>query len=170
MSKDIDKKRLKDNMGRGLTLSLFYEFAQDKSFAVYSLMDEDRVEGDITYPSLKKLYLESMDPTGYTFAKTHLLGWKHWLKIKANKKLYENHIVDWEDEMEVFVRSDSITSIMAQADNSFPAAKFLSEKGWDKRVGRPTKDDMEREDKIVERIGDEFDEDVQRMSNVLLIK
>ena len=166
----VDKEKLKDVMGRPLTQSLFIELATDKSFAVYSLADEDRTVDGKVYPSLKKLFLETMDPTGYVMSRQYLLGWKHWKRLKANKKLNEDHFKDWEEEVEVFMRSDAIQSIIAQADNSFPAAKFISEKGWDRKVGRPTKDDMQREDRIAERIADEFDDDIDRMGNIVRIK
>ena len=167
---EIDKSRFKDKMGRFVTLSLFYELATDKSFAVYSLGEEDREIDGVVYPSLKKLYLESMDPTGYRFAKKHLFNWKHWVKLKANQKLYDDHFSDWEDEMEVFLKSDAISSIIIQADDSFPAAKFVACKEWEKRAGRPTKDEIKREDRIAEKIADEFEDDIERLGNVVEFK
>lgn len=69
----MDKELLKDKMGRPLTQSLFLEIGYS-DYAVYSLKDEDYEYQGKVYPSLKKLFLASGDPTGYTTATENLLG------------------------------------------------------------------------------------------------
>ncbi|MFM0827351.1 hypothetical protein, partial [Klebsiella oxytoca] len=61
----IDKKLLKDTMGRPLTQGLFLEIGYNTEYAVYTLEDEDKEYKGKTYPALKKLYLACEDPTEY---------------------------------------------------------------------------------------------------------
>lgn len=169
MSKsNIDKSLLVDTMGRPLTQSLFLEIGYNTQFAVYTLKDNDHEYGGKTYPSLKRLFLEHEDPTEYDFASTYLLGWNHWKRLNDNQML-AHHFEEWREELELKIRSQAVRDVMGMcaenAQGSFQAAKWLADKGWDKRgPGRPSKADMEKEKKIRERIDDEFSADVKRMS------
>lgn len=157
------KDQLKDTMGRPLTQSLFIEFGYNLQYALFTLNDEDKIYQEKVYPSLKKLYLEIGDPTEYQFAKQCLLGWRHWVRICENK-LFKPFLAEWRDELEVSLRSEGVLSVMSQSENNFQAAKWIADKGWDKKgVGRPTKADKSREASIKDRLGDELDAQVIRM-------
>ena len=157
------REQLKDSMGRPLTQSMFLEFGYNVQYAVFTLNDEDKVYQDKVYPSLKKLYLEIGDPTEYQFAKQCLLGWRHWVRLGENK-LFKPFLQEWRDELEVALRSEGILSVMSQSEENFQAAKWLADKGWDKKgVGRPSKADKTRESNIQNRLGDQLDADVIRM-------
>lgn len=56
---------------------------------------------------------------------------------------------------------------MRQAKSgSFPAAKWVSEAGWDKRpAGRPSKAELEKRAAIAEKIEDEYTADIVNMRN-----
>lgn len=162
----IDKSKLKDTMGRPLTQGLFLEFNYDTTYAVYSLLDEDNDFRGTLYPSLKKLYLAEDDPTEYTFAKKHLLGWKHWQRMNENKMLKE-HFDEWREELEIKLRSDAIRTIidMTADGSNYQAAKFMADRGWDKRgAGRPSKSEIDRSKRVNERISNDFDLDAERMN------
>lgn len=160
----IDKEKLKDSGGRPLTQSLFLEFGYNTDFAVYTWTDEDKEYKGKIYPSLKKLFLEEEDPTEYRFAKKHLLGWKHWQRLNDNKAL-RIHFDEWREELEVYIRSQGLRSVIDQSEGNFQAAKYLAEKGWEKnRVGRPSKQDAERERRINDGMQD-FLGDVARLSD-----
>ena len=164
----IDKSKLKDTMGRFLTQGLFLEINYNTDLAVYTLDDEDKTYQGKVYPSLKRLYLECEDPTEYQFAKKHLCGWKHWLRLLDNV-VVRKHIEEWREELEVAMRSDAILAIkdMTADGSNFQAAKWLADRGWDKRgAGRPSKAEMEREKRINSRIGDELMADIERMNVV----
>lgn len=165
---NIDKSRLLDTMGRPLTQGLFLEIGYNTQYAVFTLEDEDKTYKDTQYPSLKKLYLQSADPTEYQFAKKYLLGWKHWRRLNDNVIL-RKHFDDWREELEVAMRSEAILSIidMTTSDQgNFQAARWLADRGWDKRgVGRPSKKEIEREKRIEDKIGSELTADVLRMEN-----
>lgn len=160
----IDKSKFKDSGGRYLTQSLFLEFNYNVDLAVYTFDGEDKTYKGIVYPSLKRLYLESEDITEYTFAKTHLYNWEHWQRMKENK-LLRKHFDEWEDELEIYLRSQGLRSVVEMSENNFQAAKYLSERGWDKRgVGRPSKGDQAKEDRIRDGMAD-FTNDIIRLEN-----
>ncbi len=166
----MDKSKLIDTMGRPLTQSLFLEIGYNVQYAIFTLNDEDKEYEGRNYPSLKKLYLESEDPTEYKFAKKYLLGWKHWRRLNDNAIL-RTHFDEWREELEVAMRSEAINSIidMTTSDQgNFQAAKWLADRGWDKRgAGRPSKAEIEREKRIEARIGDELGADIVRMQDFI---
>lgn len=169
---EIDKKLLLDTMGRPLTQGLFLEMGYDTRYAVFTFNDDDKTYDGKVYPSLKKLYLACDDPTEYEFAKKHLLGWKHWQRLNANKILKEE-FDEWRDEMEIKTRSDAIKSIidMTAEGSNFQAAKWLADRGWDKRgAGRPSKSELDRQKNIDSRIGDELEAEINRMENIVEFK
>lgn len=163
----MDKSKLRDSRGRPLTQSLFLEVGYNTEFAVYTLKDDDHeYEGNI-YPSLKKLYLAHEDPTEYDFACTYLLGWQHWQRIVRNR-VFSKTIEEWREELELKVRSQAVREILIQSasDKGFQAAKWIADKGWDKRTaGRPSNADIERETKVQAKINEEYNADVVRLIN-----
>lgn len=159
----MDKSKLKDTRGRGLTQQLFLELGYT-DYAVYTLKDKDHNYKGKVYPSLKRLYLECSDPTEYEFATTHLVGWKHWQQM-TNNKIIRKHIDEWREELEVKLRSEGVRNAIQHAQSgTFQAAKWLADRGWDKRAaGRPSKEEIEKENKINEKIEDEFSADIIRL-------
>lgn len=164
----VDKTKLIDTMGRPLTQGLFLEFNYDTTYAIYSLKDDDNDFRGTLYPSLKKLFLAEDDPTEYQFAKKHLLGWKHWQRLNENKALKE-HFDEWREEFEIKIRSEGIRAIidMTADGSNFQAAKWLADRGWDKRAaGRPSKAEKERSLRVNEHISKDFNMDYDRMNVV----
>jgi hypothetical protein len=81
------------------------------------------------------------------------------------------HIEEWREELEVRVRSQAIQDIMGMcadgAQGSFASAKWLADRGWDKRApGRPSKEEAAKSKQIEDRISSEFNDDVVRMMPV----
>jgi hypothetical protein len=132
--------------------------------ACFTLKEHDYEYEGRKLPSLKRLYLESEDPTEYKFATEHLLGWKHWQRMCENKVL-RKHIDEWRDELEVKLRSQAVLDVIAQARaGTFQAAKWVADRGWAQRgAGRPSNADVEHEKKVQARIADEYGGDVVRM-------
>lgn len=164
----MDKSKLIDTMGRPLTQSLFLECGYNIQYAVFTFNDEDKIYDGRVYPSLKKLYLQCEDPTEYQFAKKHLLNWNHWKRLNENKMLRE-HFDEWREELEILIRSDAIQAIrdMTADGSNYQAAKFLADRGWDKRgAGRPSKAEKEREARISDKIGYEFEADVIELKGI----
>lgn len=149
-------------MGRPLTQGLFLEIGYGED-AVYSLKEYHHTHKDKTYPSLKLLYIEIADPTEYEFANACLIGWKHWMRLVENKVL-RKHIDEWRDELEIKLRSQGVKKLKQSAEEgNYQASKYLADKGWDIKRGRPSKEEIEREKKIQANISDEFSADIIRL-------
>lgn len=163
----MDKNLLRSSNGIPLTQSLFLEIGYT-DYAVYTLKDDDYEYKGKVYPSLKRLYLEMEDVGEYLFATEHLLGWDHWQRLCQNKQLLE-HIEKWRYELELKLRSQAIQQIKLKSKNEagINAAKWLAEKGWDKRgAGRPTKAEVQREAKVQADIQNLFAEDLKRLGEL----
>lgn len=161
----MNKSKMKTGNGVPITQSLFLEIGYNYDMAIFTLKDEDLIVGETIYQSLKRLYLEMEDPGEYEFATTYLLGWSHWQRLCANKIL-SKHIEEWRYELELKLRSKAIKSIISktQVETGINAAKYLAEKGWDKRkAGRPSKSEVEHEKRVQADLDRQFDEDIQRV-------
>lgn len=162
----MDKVLLKSTNGIPLTQSLFLEIGYT-DYSVYTLKDDDYEYKGKVYPSLKKLYLEMEDVGEYLFASEYLLGWEHWQRLCSNKQVAE-HIEKWRYELELKLRSQAIMQIKAKSkiENGINAAKWLAERGWDKRqAGRPTKAEVERETKVAADLNRMFADDLQNLGS-----
>lgn len=164
----IEKEQLQDTMGRPLTQSLFLEIGYS-DYAVYTLKEFDYVYKGREYPSLKRLFLLEEDPTEWAFATKHLLGWQHWKRLCENKALAK-HFAEWREELELKIRSGAVRemqSLCGSESGNFSAAKYLSDRGWDKKaVGRPGKGELEKEERIAEHVSKEFTDDIARLQLV----
>ncbi len=163
----MDKSKLKTANGIPLTQGLFLEIGY-KDYAVYTTKDEDYEYNGKVYPSLKRLYLDMEDPGEYEFATTYLLGWNHWMRLCANKEV-NKHVEEWRTELEIKLRSKAIKNILAktQVEQGINAAKWIAEKGWDKRkAGRPSKEEIERETKVQMDLDKQFAEDLRRLKEL----
>lgn len=162
----VDKSELKTSNGIPLTQGLFLEIGY-KEHAVYTTKDDDYEYNGKVYPSLKRLYLEMEDVTEYAFATTHLLGWNHWQRLCENK-VVAKYINEWRYELELKLRAKAFQNILTKAstEKGINAAKWLAEKGWDKRsrAGRPSKEEVERNIQIETDIERQFREDIERIN------
>lgn len=163
----IDKSKFLDVMGRPLTQSLFLELGYSEN-AVYTLKEYDYPYKGKHYPSLKRLFLLEEDPTEYAFAEKHLLGWQHWKRLCENKAIAK-HIEEWREELELKIRSQAVRDMMnmcASEGGNYSAAKFLADRGWEKRAaGRPSKAEKDKHLRIEEKIEEEFAADVKRLAD-----
>lgn len=163
MSFKPTKDQLVDDRGMALSQGLFLEIGYDTKFAIYTLKDDDFKYKGKTYPSLKRLYLEMEDVHEYNFSNKYLLNWKQWKKLLGNQQV-KKHVDEWREELEVKIRSQAFHDIFHQSESSFQAAKWISDKGYEKRsAGRPTKKEKERQLNIDKRINDEFADDYKRL-------
>lgn len=164
-----DKSMFYDTGGAPLTQSLFLEMGYKTEYALYTLKSYDHTYKGKVYPSLKRLYLETEDPTEYEFAVKYLIDWAHWKRLNANKAL-SAHFEEWREELELKIRSQAVKDMMslcASENGNFSAAKFLADRGWDKRAaGRPSKSEKEKEQRMSDRLMDEFHADVRRLELV----
>ena len=111
-------KPYKDKMGRYRARSLFWEMRDESMEPIWCMKDYDLVKGDITYPSLKKIYMayDHVPGAEYDFAMEHFGSWDHWIKL-CNSNDTSTRIKDmiqaWRNEIDIriiewaFNRSDS---------------------------------------------------------------
>lgn len=145
--------KFKDQVGRWVTIGLFGDRAAAyKGSIIWDAIDDAR-----------KDFIECGDPTGIVFADKFLGGYDHWKAIKESKGL-EEEIAKWEEELEARIRSDALRGIKGMSVDSFQAAKFLMDRGWEKRgAGRPTKEQIEKETRIQSKMKDSYSADIVRI-------
>lgn len=164
----VDRSKFKDDMGKFITQGIFLETNYNTEQAVYTLKDYDHTHKGVVYPSLKLLYLKEEDPTEYLFAEKYLAGWPHWKRLVGNVVI-RRYIDDWREELELKLRAYAIRELkmLVESENgNFQAAKFLADRGWDKRAaGRPSKAETEKRAAIDRHISDEFAGDVKRLED-----
>ena len=180
MDLSANYNNMKDKGGRYITQSLFWETnhgtTEQEINPLFTLKPYDHTVDGVTYPSLKNLYLELADfpeDGEYDFALTVFgpEGWYHWKKICENKILFV-YISKWRGELEIKSRASAIRAIVQSAKEpikGFAAAKYLAEKGWQKRAGRPSKSEVEQTRKLYAEIDAETEEDMQRLIDEGLI-
>lgn len=158
--------KFKNTSGKYFTGALFFELTPaNRPHAVYSLKDEDHTDRKgKTFPSLKRLFLESDDPTEYKFACEHLGGWQHWKKMQQTPELIAP-IEEWREERDVRLRSIGVKNLIASAEEgNYQASKFLVDKGWDVQTkGRPTKAQVKKEAVQQAHVRKVVDNDLQRI-------
>lgn len=159
------KDDLKDSRGYPLTQSLFLEINYS-DYAIWTFNDEPKEYNGKIYPSLRQYYMDIADPTEYQFAKQCTLGWDHWKRLSSSD-LVRKEVMQWREELEVALRSEGVMAIIdatAQEGGNFQAAKWLTEKGWEKnKVGRPSKAEADKEKRIADRINNDFKADIIRL-------
>jgi hypothetical protein len=159
----IEKSAMRTLGGQAITQSLFLELGYS-DHAVYTLKGEDYTYRGKVYPSLKRLYMEAMDPHEYDFASEHLLGWDHWQRIVNNKQLTP-YVNAWRRELEIKIRSVGFQGMLKKAEKGDRVAqRWLAEKGYDKRpAGRPSSAETERQREFDAQLANDWAEDLERL-------
>ena len=102
----------------------------------------------------------------YEFAMTVLGSWDHWAKL-CNISQLRGDIQEWRDELDIKLKCQSMKAMMLAAkDNDAKgvnAAKYLAEKGYESKRGRPSKAEVERETKIQAGVNKELKDDMERI-------
>lgn len=165
----IELPKFKDDQGRFLTLSMFIETAGNPDYATYTLAEEDKTKNGKTYKSLKQLYLETEDPSEWLFVERYLYSWPHWCRILDNA-LLRSHVTNWRMELSIKLQSRGIKQMLQRAENdkTSVAAKWVAEGGWRKRkAGAPSNEEKQAELHRMNKLNDEFGEDILRVQNVM---
>lgn len=120
---------LKDSMGRFRTQSLFVEHKHDKYPAPFTLKDYDHNGG----LSLYQRYMDTADPTEYSFAIAMFGSWRHW-QVLTSTKWFAPTIKRWRDELSVKFESDRFQEMRDVAETckgtpqGVQATKWLAER------------------------------------------
>lgn len=158
----IDRSKLKDSRGRLIVQGLFLEDSYNTDLAVYTYADDDKEYKGHVYPSLKRLYLQHMDPVEYDFAITNLASWGHWQRLCKNS-VVSKEIEKWREELRLKLISEGVSMLihLATAKDSYQAAKYLADQGWDvKSKGRPSNEEIEGHIKKAADLQSEYNTDV----------
>ena len=170
----MTKPSYKDDIGHYRTQSLFWELRHGvdtiKYPPVYTTKDEDIERDGVEYKSLKKIYMSYDHIPGfeYEFALEHLGSWDHWNKL-ANDTIPElkNMIQSWRDELDIRLKAHGLKALIhASRDNDakgVQASKYLVEKGYIQKRGRPSKEEVDRELKANTKLKKEFESDLERI-------
>lgn len=140
--------KFKSSTNQWLLKPIFFETSDsDKSKVLYTLKPEDHTFKGVTYPSLRRLYLESDDETEYLFAEQHLGGWTHWKRL-SECTWFSPYLAELREELAVRSAARRLHHIrLKAASGDISANKYLLEGKWksDNPVGRPTKEAIKRE-------------------------
>ena len=160
------KSKYTDKMGRFMTRSLFIETilreqVQKGIKPMYSLTG---VKG---FTNIHQLYLDTCDPTGYTFAIEAFESWDHFTYL-SSLAWFRKYLASWEAELEVKLRSEGLKALMhtatTEGSRGTTAAKYIADAGWKTKRGRPSKEEVEREQKQQARIKEDLGDDAKRMN------
>ena len=134
-------------------------------YGQYTYEDEHKYINGKFYPSLKKLYLETGDPTEYKFYTKWLGGKEHWEKCLESLN-FKQMVDKWREELEIKIRSEAVVGIGEMAKKGqYAACLFFAKGGWKVSPqthtgGAPTKRERERADRInkaIEQDGESAD-------------
>lgn len=170
-----DTSKFKNNSGTHVLKAMFYELdhVAEEPYAQYTLKPYDHTVDGVTYPSLKKLYVELEDPTEYLFATTYLDGYEHWKKL-TKTSWFKTHLTEWREELELRLRAKALLRIRKTAEagskDSLTADKLLLSGAWkteeEKTRGRPSKQKIKEEAERLFEAKTEFDDDFDRILGV----
>lgn len=169
---NVHDNTLKDSMGRYRINSLFFEHKVEGMTPIWTLGDVERTEKGKTYPSLKKLYMEYKHVPGleYEFAMDVFGSWEHWNKL-SNSSGLKAVFAQWREELDVKVRSEALKEMVKSSKggtaSALQAAKYLAEKGYQSKRGRPSKAEIEGERRIEAGINSELEDDLERITGEL---
>jgi hypothetical protein len=120
----------------------------------------------------RERFIAEGDPTEYAGAMELVGSWQEWCRFKKEWPEFASSILpEWLDELEVKLRSGAIkricSSALSEGKDGVVAAKWIAEGGYkEKKAGRPTHRQRERENKIEERLTTAIDDDVARVMKV----
>jgi len=162
MAKDkLEPKDFLDRRGMLRTASLFKETMPDGSkkagYKPVMTLREGSVDG---LPSLHDMFIDSRDITGYTTCMDTLGVWRYWERLWRCKQLKAFMDV-WKSEMEALLKAEGLEKM--RRSDSPAAAKYLIEKGWEKRAGRPSKASIEKEAKQQAQVDNDLKDDIARL-------
>lgn len=165
--------QLKDDSGRYRTQSLFWELrygTEEKLPPIFTLKSEDLEKDGVNYISLKKIYMsyDHVPNFEYEFALAVFNSWDHWQRLAndSHPKI-KSEIKAWREELDIKLKAEGLKALIyASKDNDakgVQAAKYLAEKGYDTKRGRPSKEEIERQRKIEANVKKELTDDMERI-------
>lgn len=122
----------------------------------------------------RKQFVAIADPTEYNAAIALAGSWAEWQRMKREwPEFRDNILIDWLAEVEVKLRSEAIGNLCHQAldPKGSAAAKWIAEGRYKPRkVGAPSKAEVDRQIKIQASINDEVEDDIARVMDTTGLK
>lgn len=167
---EVWRSQMKDRIGRYRTQSLFWETRSDEKgyIPLFTRKNYDHTVDGIVYPSLKKIYLsyDHVPEFEYEFAMDIFGTWEHW-QMFATDSIFRKDVKEWRQELEIKIKADAIRGVIlaSKGDDAkgVQAMRYLADKGYSPKRGRPSKDEVERERKIAAGIKDDLADDMARL-------
>ena len=170
---------MKGSNGRRVLRSLFLETLSDSVVSeeiqpIFTLKDTNIIKDGKVYYSLKNIYFSYDHIPGYEyeFAKDVFNSWEHWCMLCDGGGFVPVNIQQWRDEYTIMIQAKAFKALaktaMYEGSKGTPAARFLADKGWETKRGRPTTAEVERERKIAAGVSKEVQEDMDRLGLVLV--
>jgi hypothetical protein len=162
------RSQMKASTGRFKTLSLFWETRREGNVPLFTLKSYDHTVDGVTYPSLKKLYFEFDHVPGYEyeFATTVLGGWDQWMYLTQDSTIKDT-FRGWREEYEIMLKANAIKQLImsSKVDDAKGnvAARYLADKAYEVKRGRPSKAEVEREKKIAAGVNETLAADMERL-------
>ena len=150
----------RDKQNRWHTQALFFEcYKKIEGFKPRFTLRDTEYKG---LPSMKESYLAFEDPTGYRVATELLGGWEHWKKL-CSLAWFKVHLTQWEEELEVKMKCAGIRKMVefSEGDKSIAkdATKFIINREWETKRGRPSKAEVERQTRIDSSVNEDINND-----------
>jgi len=119
----------------------------------------------------RRRFVAIADPTEYQGGIELCGSWNEWQAFKRNWPTFKHTIlIEWLAEVEVKLRSEAISNLCSQAldPKGSAAAKWIAEGRYKpKKVGAPSKAEIERQAKIQARVFDEVQDEIARVKEVV---
>jgi hypothetical protein len=159
---------------RGLFLETFInnKDEEEEGYRVQPIftLKEWNVEKDgKTYYSLKNIYFSYNHIPGYEyeFAKDVFNSWDHWAALANCSGAVREHIDQWKDELTIRLQAQAYQALAKTAvyegAKGTPAAKFLADRGWEAKRGRPSKEEITKNSKLEAGVRESLEEDMARL-------
>jgi len=166
----MDSKVFKNASGTWLLKAIFFEMSDsDKSRVLYTLKPEDHEVDGVTYPSLRRLYLEESDLSEYYFAEKYFGGWPHWKRL-LSCSWFVDYLSEIREELRQKLSADATRRLHQIAADpkdrgSLQANRAIldSLKPEKSPVGRPTKESIKREADRMFKDQSEIEDDLDRI-------
>lgn len=122
----------------------------------------------------RERFVAIADPTEYRAAIDLVGSWAEWQRFKKEWKEFRDVIlIEWLAEVEIKLRSEAIGNMCEQAldPKGTAAAKWIAEGRYKPRkVGAPSKAEVQRQAKIQASIDDEVEDDIARVADVVSLR
>ena len=115
----------------------------------------------------RRKFVDSMDLTEYAGAIACIGSWENWKAFKRNwPRFQREHLNNWLEEIEVRMKSQALKTLIMSGDTA--SAKFIAEgKYKEKRAGRPTNEEKQRQLGIEVQVEKEIEADLARLTDHL---